>query len=169
MSYQINLGEWNSVFAVPSSLVDKHMRLAGAVQLKVLLWVLRHAGEEFPVEKLAAAVGASPADTRDAMQYWVATGLLRETATGLVPPQKYRQKRIQKFPLEKLKQRLNRNPSQRKSRRNPGRCGWFPQCPSRRFSRKQSPHRKSSRPGASQNQTACSWPSASTNPRRSAF
>lgn len=86
MSYQINLGEWNSVFAVPSSLVDKHMRLAGAVQLKVLLWVLRHAGEEFPVEKLAAAVGASPADTRDAMQYWVATGLLRETETGLAPP-----------------------------------------------------------------------------------
>lgn len=86
MSYQINLGEWNSVFAVPSSLVDTHMRLAGAVQLKVLLWVLRHAGEDCPVEKLAAAVGASPADTRDAMQYWVATGLLRETGTGLVPP-----------------------------------------------------------------------------------
>lgn len=88
MSYQINLGEWNSVFAVPSSLVDKHMRLAGAVQLKVLLWSLRHAGEELSVEKLAAAVGATPADARDAMQYWVATGLLRETEAGLMPLQK---------------------------------------------------------------------------------
>ena len=67
MSYQINLGEWNSVFAVPSSLVDRHMKLAGAVQLKVLLWVLRHSGEEISDETLAAAVGASPADTRDAM------------------------------------------------------------------------------------------------------
>lgn len=86
MSYQINLGEWNSVFAVPSSLVDKHMRLAGAVQLKVLLWSLRHAGEEFSAEKLAAAVGATPADARDAMQYWVATGLLQQTETGLTPP-----------------------------------------------------------------------------------
>ena len=86
MSYQINLGEWNAVFAVPSSLVDKHMRLAGAVQLKVLLWVLRHAGEAVEVEKLAAAVGVSPADARDAMQYWVATGLLRETGATLTPP-----------------------------------------------------------------------------------
>ncbi len=85
MSYQINLGEWNSVFAVPSSLVDSHMRLAGAVQLKVLLWVLRHAGEEVSVEKLAAAVGVSPADARDAMQYWVETGLLQGEKT-LTPP-----------------------------------------------------------------------------------
>ena len=83
---QINLGEWNSVFAVPSSLVDRHMRLAGAVQLKVLLWVLRHAGEEISSEKLAAAVGVSTADARDAMQYWVETGLLRESGGQLLPP-----------------------------------------------------------------------------------
>lgn len=81
----MNLGEWNSVFAVPSSLVDTHMRLAGAVQLKVLLWTLRHAGEEITVETLAAAVGASPADTRDAMQYWVETGLLRVCGEQLSP------------------------------------------------------------------------------------
>lgn len=85
MSYQINLGEWNSVFAVPSSLVDRHMKLAGAVQLKVLLWVLRHSGEEISDETLAAAVGASPADTRDAMQYWVETGLLTQDGSRLSP------------------------------------------------------------------------------------
>ena len=85
MSYQINLGEWNSVFAVPSSLVDRHMKLAGAVQLKVLLWVLRHSGEEISDETLAAAVGASPADTRDAMQYWVETGLLTQDGRRLSP------------------------------------------------------------------------------------
>ena len=68
------------------SLVDRHMRLAGAVQLKVLLWVLRHAGEEISSEKLAAAVGVSTADARDAMQYWVETGLLRESGGQLLPP-----------------------------------------------------------------------------------
>ena len=37
MEYKLNLGSWNSVFAVPSDIVDKHLKLAGAVQLKVLL------------------------------------------------------------------------------------------------------------------------------------
>ena len=86
MSFQMNLGEWNSVFAVPASLVDSHMRLAGAVQLKVLLWCLRHAGEETSAQAMAEAIGASPADIRDAMQYWVQTGLLRETDGFLSPP-----------------------------------------------------------------------------------
>ena len=43
MSYSINLGSWQSIFAVPSDVVDKHLKLAGGAQLKVLLWVLRHA------------------------------------------------------------------------------------------------------------------------------
>ncbi len=50
MSFSINLGNWNSVFAVPSAVVDEHIKLAGSAQLKVLLWVLRHAGEEFSAE-----------------------------------------------------------------------------------------------------------------------
>lgn len=79
MEYYVNHGAWNSVFAVPSSLVDQHIRLAGALQLKVLLWVLRHAGEAFTPESIAEAVGASTADVRDAMQYWTITGLLSET------------------------------------------------------------------------------------------
>ena len=53
MSFSINLGAWNSVFAVPCSLVDQHIKLAGALQLKVLLWVLRHAGESLTVEGIA--------------------------------------------------------------------------------------------------------------------
>jgi DnaD/phage-associated family protein len=86
MSFHMNLGDWNSVFAVPASVVDSHMRLAGAVQLKVLLWSLRHAGEDFTMEDLACAVGATPADTRDAMQYWVETGLIRQTGERFTPP-----------------------------------------------------------------------------------
>ena len=41
MSYLLNLGAWNSVFAVPTVLVDRHLKLAGSVQLKALLWLLR--------------------------------------------------------------------------------------------------------------------------------
>lgn len=93
MSFSINLGAWNSVFAVPSALVDKHIRLAGSVQLKVLLWVLRHAGENFDAADISAALGANTADVSDAMRYWIETGLIAESADEnkkdevLVPPE----------------------------------------------------------------------------------
>lgn len=35
MNYKMNLGAWNSIFAVPCSVVDEHIKLAGAAQLKV--------------------------------------------------------------------------------------------------------------------------------------
>jgi len=82
MSFSINLGAWNSVFAVPSALVDKHIKLAGSVQLKVLLWVLRHAGENFDSADISAALGANTADVNDAMRYWIETGLIGESATN---------------------------------------------------------------------------------------
>lgn len=85
MSYSINLGSWQSVFAVPSDVVDKHLKLAGGAQLKVLLWVLRHAGSPFEAETIGDALNMQPADVRDAMQYWVETGLLT-AADGVFAP-----------------------------------------------------------------------------------
>lgn len=85
MSFSINLGNWNSVFAVPCSVVDQHIKLAGSAQLKVLLWVLRHAGESFQTEDIAAALSMHPADVHDAMQYWVETGLIITKDTVLLP------------------------------------------------------------------------------------
>lgn len=87
MSYQMNLGGWNSIFAVPSAVVDKHLKLAGAAHLKVLLWTLRHAGENFEAETVAAALSMQPADVRDAMQYWIETGLLVSAEDTLSPAQ----------------------------------------------------------------------------------
>lgn len=76
MSYSIHLGMWNAVFAVPCSVVDKHLKLAGAVQLKVLLWMLRHAGESFEQQDIADFLGIDRADVGDAMAYWRETGLI---------------------------------------------------------------------------------------------
>jgi DnaD/phage-associated family protein len=82
LSYSINLGSWNSVFAVPCSLVDDHLKLAGSVQLKVLLWVLRHAGEPFELQQIADALGIDRADAGDALRYWQETGLVAASASG---------------------------------------------------------------------------------------
>jgi DnaD/phage-associated family protein len=85
MSFSINLGAWNSVFAVPCSVVDDNLKLAGSVQLKVLLWVLRHAGESFEAEDIADALGIDCADIRDAMLYWQETGLIADSGDTLSP------------------------------------------------------------------------------------
>ncbi len=76
MEYQINLGMWQSVFAVPTEIVDQHLKLAGAAQLKVLLWFLRYAGQPFTVETIAESLSMQTADVRDCMQYWVQTGVI---------------------------------------------------------------------------------------------
>lgn len=85
MSYTMNLGAWNSVFAVPCSVVDNDLKLAGSVQLKVLLWVLRHAGEPFETQDIADALGIDRADVGDAMTYWRENGLISEKGGALSP------------------------------------------------------------------------------------
>lgn len=85
LNYGINLGQWNSVFAVPTSVVDDHMKLAGAAQLKVLLYLLRHAGEPVTLEALAFAVGQKTADTQDAVDYWMNCGVLSGGSSELQP------------------------------------------------------------------------------------
>ncbi len=80
MNYLVNLGTWNSVFAVPCSVVDQNLKLAGSVQLKVLLWALRHAGEPFEAQDVANALGIDRADVSDALVYWQEAGLFSPDA-----------------------------------------------------------------------------------------
>ena len=90
MEYRMNLGAWNSIFAVPCDIVDKHLKLAGAAQLKVLLWVLRHSGEGFTTEDISSALSMSAADVRDSMLYWKETGIVCESEGELSPPKAQR-------------------------------------------------------------------------------
>lgn len=71
-----SLGILDSVFILPNCVVDKHIKLAGALQIKVLLWIFRHVGEEFEVKDIADSLSASCADVKDAMHYWFETGIL---------------------------------------------------------------------------------------------
>ncbi|MBR5539931.1 MAG: DnaD domain protein [Clostridia bacterium] len=74
---------WNAslmrrVFVVPEEIADRHLRLAGSVQLKVLLWLSRNDGQ-FDAEACAKAIGETAPDCRDALQYWVAASVLQVT------------------------------------------------------------------------------------------
>lgn len=88
MEYNLNLGIWKSVFAVPSDIVDKHIKLAGAAQLKVILWVLRHAGENFTTDDIAQALSMQSADVRDCMQYWEQMGIISVDGGNIMPTPK---------------------------------------------------------------------------------
>lgn len=70
------------VFVLPSEVVDKHLRLAGAMQLKVLLWLARTGKREFDPEECAAGIGQSAAVCEDAIQYWLETGVLERAGEG---------------------------------------------------------------------------------------
>ena len=76
MQVRWNPEEMTEVFALPAGVVDRHIRLAGSVQLKVLLWLAREGRGGFDADRCAAAIGQSPADCTDALQYWLETGLV---------------------------------------------------------------------------------------------
>ncbi|UZT83207.1 DnaD domain protein [Caproicibacterium sp. BJN0003] len=80
MEYKIDLGPWGGIFAVPNAVVDRYLKLAGSVQIKALLWVLRHCQEgSLDEHALADFLGISSADANDALRYWQEVGLLQNT------------------------------------------------------------------------------------------
>lgn len=87
MQYRINLGCWGSVFAVPSVVVDEHIKLAGAASLKVLLYLLRHSEEATDEKTLSEHLSLSTGDTADALQYWINCGVLARNEDVLVIPE----------------------------------------------------------------------------------
>lgn len=81
----INLGSWSSVFAVPCDIVDKYIKLAGAAQLKVLLWILRNSGKSFTADEIGKDLSMHSADVKDSIEFWVTAGLIAKNQDSLSP------------------------------------------------------------------------------------
>lgn len=78
MNFTLNIGEWNNVFAVPASVVDSYIKLAGGNSLKLLLFLLRHGGETFSADYLKQALGfLEKGELEDAALFWVQRGIIR--------------------------------------------------------------------------------------------
>lgn len=76
MSYTVNPRAWGAVFPVPSDVVDKHIRIAGSTQLKVLLWLLRNVSQAPDSDTIAKGLKLDRNETEDALQYWIDAGIL---------------------------------------------------------------------------------------------
>ncbi len=83
MSFKIEPKMMESTFAVPSAIVDKHIRLANEHQLKVLLWILRRYPEEADFNKMCADLKMKPDDANDYLQYWILTGVINESGVAV--------------------------------------------------------------------------------------
>lgn len=82
MNYTLNIGEWNSVFAVPSSVVDKYIKLASGNSLKLLLFLLRHGGETYSAERLRIELGfVEYGELEDAALFWVQRNIISYSST----------------------------------------------------------------------------------------
>lgn len=82
--YRCGAGVWGSVFAVPADVVDKYIKLAGAAQLKVLLWILRNNSnrEVITANDIAVALNMNPIDVKDCMEFWINVGLITKEFNG---------------------------------------------------------------------------------------
>lgn len=98
MTFSINLGVWGSVFAVPACVVDKHIKLASEAQLKVLLYILRHAEDENSADTLCAALKLSREEAENALSFWVERGVLTES-NGVLEPAKATEKAVSTEPV----------------------------------------------------------------------
>ncbi len=78
MNYSLNAGAWNSVFAVPASVVDKYIKLASGNSLKLLLFLMRHGGRLFSEMELCDKLGFHrEGELQDAALFWVQRGIIR--------------------------------------------------------------------------------------------
>ena len=84
MTYHWNGEQLGAVFALPAAVADRTLRLAGAAQLKVLLWFARSGGD-FDPAACADTIGVPAADCADAMRFWVEMGILTPAADCAAP------------------------------------------------------------------------------------
>ena len=75
MAYSLGNGIWDSIFAVPTAVVDRHIKLCSPLSLKILLLLLRTQGQ-MELDALADMLGQSRTDVQDALNYWVIHGII---------------------------------------------------------------------------------------------
>lgn len=74
--YKINPSSYSSVFVLPTEIADKHLRMAGKAQLKVLLWLYRNPNTPFELSVVSRDTGIPRDEIDDAMLYWMEQGLV---------------------------------------------------------------------------------------------
>lgn len=76
MSYKLNHNPYDSIFAVPSKIVDEHIKFTSVSQLRTLLWIFRHNAEPIEPAKISAEINCNLNDVSDALVALCQWGIL---------------------------------------------------------------------------------------------
>ncbi len=76
MSYIIHPNSWGSVFAVPSAVVEQHLKFANEASLKVILYLLKYPDRENTPMSLSKALSVSHEEVENAISFWTERGLI---------------------------------------------------------------------------------------------
>lgn len=76
MEFKINSESLASPFMLPSEIADRHIKLAGALQLRVVIYCFRHIADGFTVKDICEALSVDEADVTDALLFWCELGVL---------------------------------------------------------------------------------------------
>ena len=85
MAYNLNLGAWGSVFAVPSVVADEHLKVANANQLKVLLYLLKNNNTDLTDEAVGEALNMHPEDVKDSLMFWAERKIIAICDNDITP------------------------------------------------------------------------------------
>lgn len=76
MKYSVNSATLFGAFSLPTNVVDKHIKMAGAAQLKTLLYIFRNPQAPIDAEEIAEYLSVPTADIYDCLAFWADAGLL---------------------------------------------------------------------------------------------
>ncbi len=81
MEFKVNFGLWGSIFAVPTKLIDRHIKLCSELQLKVLLMALRYGEDVIDTHKIANTLSLTVENVEDCLSYWETTDIFQSTTS----------------------------------------------------------------------------------------
>lgn len=84
MKINADSGIWAAMFGVPCIVADNLLKLATGDQLKVLLYVLRHSGNECTDDEIAKNTGISVQQAGEAVMFWQQVNILPSDSAAQV-------------------------------------------------------------------------------------
>ncbi|MEG2087017.1 MAG: DnaD domain protein [Angelakisella sp.] len=86
MNFQIDFGIWGGIFAVPTAIADRYLKLCSESQLKVLLLALRDAPNPIDPQYIAKRLALTPTQVCDGLEYWQAAGVFTQNEGSVSEP-----------------------------------------------------------------------------------
>ncbi len=87
MSYSINPGVWSNMFALPSDISDKYLKMANETQIKAVLWIFRNISAPIDPSVISKNIGKPVSAVEEALRYWASVGVLNSEITPVAAAQ----------------------------------------------------------------------------------